>query len=119
MNHRTLQGWIALITGGGRGIGRAIASGLAREGASVAVTARSRDEIDSVVEQIHRSGGTALAMRADRSAPEEAKKLGALTVKAFGTVDSWSTMPVSEVLQVLARLRVAAPRSSVLLSIQW
>jgi NAD(P)-dependent dehydrogenase (short-subunit alcohol dehydrogenase family) len=87
MNHRTLQGRIALITGGGRGIGRAIASGLAREGASVAVSARSRDEIDSVVEQIHRSGGTALAMRADLSAPEDAKRLVELTVKAFGTVD--------------------------------
>lgn len=87
MNHGTLQGRIALITGGGRGIGRAIALGFAREGTSVAISARSQDEIDSVVEEIHRIGGTALAMRADLSAPGNPQQLVELTLKAFGTVD--------------------------------
>jgi NAD(P)-dependent dehydrogenase (short-subunit alcohol dehydrogenase family) len=86
MNAGTLQGRIALVTGGGRGIGRAIALGLAREGTSVAVSARSQDEIDSVVDEIRRIGGTAIAMRADLSAPDP-QQLVELTLKALGTVD--------------------------------
>ena len=69
MHQGTLQGRIALVTGGGRGIGRAISLGFAREGASVAISARSQNEIDSIVEEIHGMGGTSLAMQGDLGAP--------------------------------------------------
>jgi NAD(P)-dependent dehydrogenase (short-subunit alcohol dehydrogenase family) len=86
-NQGALQGRIALITGGGRGIGRAIALGFAREGASVAISARNQDEIDSVVEEIHSTGGTAWAMRGDLCAPGHPQQLVELTLESFGTVD--------------------------------
>jgi NAD(P)-dependent dehydrogenase (short-subunit alcohol dehydrogenase family) len=67
MQHR-----IALVTGAGRGIGRASAVALAAAGARVAVTARSEDQLASLVAEIETAGGTALAIAADlldRAAP--------------------------------------------------
>jgi NAD(P)-dependent dehydrogenase (short-subunit alcohol dehydrogenase family) len=62
---RTLEGRIAVVTGGGRGIGAATARALAREGAAVAVVARSRDEIDAVAAEIVGAGGRATALACD------------------------------------------------------
>ncbi|WP_428268519.1 SDR family NAD(P)-dependent oxidoreductase [Haliangium sp.] len=56
---------VALVTGGGRGIGRDIAHGLASAGAAVAVLARSGDEVADVAAAIERDGGRALAVTAD------------------------------------------------------
>ena len=62
---RRLDGQVAIVTGGGRGIGRAIAEALAAAGAAVAVLARSRDEVEETVGLIGRSGGRAIATVAD------------------------------------------------------
>ena len=62
---RELEGQIALVTGAGRGFGKAIARRLAAEGAAVAVTSRTRSELDEVVAEIEATGGQALAVPAD------------------------------------------------------
>lgn len=58
---------VALVTGGGRGIGASTARLLARQGAAVAVAARTREEISAVAEEVRASGGTALAVSLDVS----------------------------------------------------
>jgi NAD(P)-dependent dehydrogenase (short-subunit alcohol dehydrogenase family) len=60
-----LRGRVAIVTGGGRGIGRAIALGLAAEGATVAVISRSEDELDAVVAGAVELGGDGLALVVD------------------------------------------------------
>jgi NAD(P)-dependent dehydrogenase (short-subunit alcohol dehydrogenase family) len=57
----------AVVTGGGRGIGRAIALGLAAEGANVAVLSRTRTELDAVVEELRAAGGDGVALVVDCS----------------------------------------------------
>jgi NAD(P)-dependent dehydrogenase (short-subunit alcohol dehydrogenase family) len=75
----TLKNRVALVTGGGRGIGQAISVGLAERGARVAVLARSADQVRGTAGRITRSGGEALALPADVGDPDQvAAALGAL-----------------------------------------
>lgn len=68
----TLNDHVTLVTGGGRGIGRAVALAFAAEGARVAITARNTDELNQVTRHIKETGGEAMAVcadLADRAAP--------------------------------------------------
>jgi 3-oxoacyl-[acyl-carrier protein] reductase len=82
-----LQGRIALVTGAGKNIGRAIALTLARDGATVLVNGRNdRDAVDSVVKEIEAAGGSAQAAMGDVSDPAIAPKL-AKQAETLGGVD--------------------------------
>ena len=78
---------VAVITGGGRGIGRAIARGYAAAGAKLVVGARSVPEIEATAELIHRDGGQAIAVSADVSDYAAVAEMYARAEQAFGGVD--------------------------------
>ena len=83
-----LTGRVALVTGGSRGIGRAIAISLADAGAAVAVNYREKAvEAASVVEAIRKKGGRAMAIAADVSQADAVKKMVASVGRELGAVD--------------------------------
>jgi 3-oxoacyl-[acyl-carrier protein] reductase len=83
----TLEGKSAIVTGAGRGIGRAVALALAREGAAVAVSARTIREIEETASVIRSSGGRAIAVRADMRDPEQVSALAETALGEYGGID--------------------------------
>jgi NAD(P)-dependent dehydrogenase (short-subunit alcohol dehydrogenase family) len=77
----------AVVAGAGRGIGRAIAVGLAREGSFVALVARTESELRETQEIIRRDSGEAVVMPADVSRPEEVMKLADRAQDEMGAID--------------------------------
>src|SRR6266404_3735026 len=83
-----LAGRVAIVTGAGRNIGRAIALALADAGAAVAVNGRaSRAEVDAVVAEIGSRGGKALAVMADVSDEAAVQRMAAAAVERLGRID--------------------------------
>jgi 3-oxoacyl-[acyl-carrier protein] reductase len=88
MSGATLKGRVAVVTGSGRNIGRAIALELARAGAAVVVNARSAaNEAEAVVEDIRKAGGRATLELADITDPAAVDGLMASAVESFGRLD--------------------------------
>jgi len=84
----TLTGKVALVTGGSRGIGAAIATRLAQDGAAVAITyASAQPKADEVVRAIEAAGGRALAIRADSADAVAMKGAVTETVRTLGRLD--------------------------------
>jgi 3-oxoacyl-[acyl-carrier protein] reductase len=82
-----LRGKAAIVTGSSRGIGRAIALGLADEGCKVAITARHEDELQRMAEEVRARGGEVVAVAADLTTPEGVAAVVEKTLAAFGRVD--------------------------------
>jgi len=87
-NGQKLAGKVAVVTGGSRGIGAAIAKRLATDGASVAITyTKGADAAASVIKEVERAGGKAIAIQADAADADAVKAAVEKTVATFGRLD--------------------------------
>ncbi len=100
----TLEGKVALVAGGGTGIGRATADLFAREGARVAVFGRREHLLGETVESIRKAGGSAIAVAGDVAREEDVVRLVAAAWSAWGRVD---------VLVNSAAVRLQAPLTEI------
>jgi len=84
-----LDGQVAVVTGGGRGIGEAMARALAEAGAAVVVAARRAAEVEAVAASINAGGGRALGIAADVTDPDAVEALAQAAVDRFGSLSVW------------------------------
>ena len=84
---KTLAGKVAIVTGGTRGIGLAIARLLAEDGASVVVSGRDAARLDAAVKELESLGAPALGVPADATKREDADRLVEVTRERFGRID--------------------------------
>ena len=82
-----LDGKVAIVTGAGRGLGRASALCLAEEGADVAVCSRTLAEVEEVAKEVNALGRKSLAMKVDATDADQVAQLVQETMKTFGKVD--------------------------------
>jgi NAD(P)-dependent dehydrogenase (short-subunit alcohol dehydrogenase family) len=83
----TVKGKVALITGGGSGLGEAAARVLAREGAKVALLGHTEDELKQVADEINNAGGEAISVVADISKPEDMQKAVQRVIDQWGRLE--------------------------------
>jgi NAD(P)-dependent dehydrogenase (short-subunit alcohol dehydrogenase family) len=87
MAGKKLQGQVAIVTGGGRGIDAAAGELLARAGASVVLVARTEEEVEAVAARIREEGRQAIAVTADVADPDSVEEIVESAVEQFGRVD--------------------------------
>lgn len=87
MSEGKLAGKVAIVTGGSKGIGRAIALGFATQGAKVVISARGLEGAEQVAAEIRGTGGQALGLSCDVAQAEQVEAMVARTVAEFGRVD--------------------------------
>jgi 2-deoxy-D-gluconate 3-dehydrogenase len=103
--HFDLSGKVAIVTGGGKGIGRAIALGLSSAGASVTIAGRTADPLNEVAGQIRAAGGQALALPTDLTDGSQIDQLAAKTIETFGRIDILVNNAARSFLRSLLDLR--------------
>jgi NAD(P)-dependent dehydrogenase (short-subunit alcohol dehydrogenase family) len=84
---QSIEGKVTLVTGASRGIGRSIALCFAKHRSKVAVSARSRKELEGLVSQIKKEGGEALPVPADMAEEAQIKNLVSKTIAHYGAID--------------------------------
>ena len=89
MDKFRLDGHVAVVTGGGRGIGRAIALGLAEAGADVVLAARRTEEINAVAKEVEALGRRGLGITTDMTDLAQIENLAEETVKQMGKLSIW------------------------------
>src|SRR5713101_4490167 len=82
-----LKGKVALITGASKGLGRAIAEELAKEGAHVSICARGKADLEQTAHALRTYGGTVVALQADVAKAEEVQRVIDATLQALGRID--------------------------------
>ena len=87
MTARGLEGKVAIVTGGSRGIGAAIAALLAERGAAVVVSARDADRLNAAVKDLEATGGAVAAVAGDVSKREDAERVVETARERFGRLD--------------------------------
>ena len=100
-----LNGKVAIVTGGGRGIGKAIALGLAECGAKVVVASRTEEEIKAVADEIKKKGGESTAFMTDLMVTEKISELVDATVRSYQRVDILVNNAARSFLRALIELR--------------
>jgi 3-oxoacyl-[acyl-carrier protein] reductase len=105
---RELDGLVAIVTGAGRNIGRAIALALAEAGAAVAVNGRTgREAVEGVVREIEAKGGRALAVMADVADEAAVERMTQATAERFGRIDILVNNAAGRPEQPLAQMTLA------------
>jgi NAD(P)-dependent dehydrogenase (short-subunit alcohol dehydrogenase family) len=89
MGLKAIDHQVVVIVGASSGIGRAAALQFAQRGAKVVVSARSESGLQSLVEQIQRSGGEAIAVTADVAEFSQVKAIAEKTIETYGRLDTW------------------------------
>lgn len=87
MDRFTLNEKVAIVTGGSKGIGKAIAFAFAEHGAKVMVSSRSQESVQAVADEINANGGTAVAHACHVGREEQLESLVSKTMEAFGRID--------------------------------
>jgi 3-oxoacyl-[acyl-carrier protein] reductase len=87
MARKKLQGQVAIVTGGGRGIGRAVTEQLAALGAAVVVTARSAEQVEAVAAALRAEGAKAIGVPGDVADPEQVEEITEAALDQFGRID--------------------------------